>query len=322
MGAISKLDLGAEVTHLIVGGVDTQKYKYVAKDRPDIKVLLPDWIHAVREKWVSGSDDLDLSILEEQHRAPVFYNLRICVTGFENLAQRKHIEELTRLNGADYRGDLSKEVTHLIAYSIHSEKYAFAKRCGLKIVAFEWFQQSLERGMTLDESLYDPLIPRLERGKGAWERTLPKATVLGKRQRGGGSSLIAAAVQNRRLRRSASSRFDSQNDTLWDNIVTAVPQAVQANTISEWDDEGGSDAIGHEVRRPAVAANITNLPNNGPETSRTTTGIFSEIRFVLYGFDKKKVSWHELSVQTTLTSDRQPYFKGISTPTMVLFLPQ
>lgn len=56
MGAVHALDLTGEVTHLIVGDSNTPKYKYVAKERPDIVVLDPAWIDAVREVWIDGGD--------------------------------------------------------------------------------------------------------------------------------------------------------------------------------------------------------------------------------------------------------------------------
>lgn len=319
MGAISKLDLTSEVTHLIIGDIDTPKYRYVAKEREDVKVLLPGWIHAVREKWMSGSDNLDLFTLEREYRAPTFYKLRICITGFDDLATRKNIEEIANMNGAVYKGDLSKDITHLIAHSTHLAKYTYAKQWGLKVVALEWFQQSLDRGMVLDERLYDPLMERRERGKGAWQRKSPTATNLGKRQRGDNSPLTTTAAQSRRLRRSASSRFDSQNDGLWTNIVAAVPQAPRTNTTSEWDDNGGGQVNGHEFRRPTTATN-TRHPEELPQMPSKPKGIFFETLFVLYGFDEKKVGCCKLGVRGILTRYRQQYFRSIFSLTMVLSL--
>ena len=85
MGATSKLDLTSDVTHLIVGEVDTPKYKYVAKERPDVKCLLPQWVYAVREAWMAG-EELDVEAIEAQYKLPTFMKLRICVTGFEDCA--------------------------------------------------------------------------------------------------------------------------------------------------------------------------------------------------------------------------------------------
>jgi len=82
MGAIHKLDLTSDVTHLLVADIDTPKYKHVAKARPDIYVLKPDWIQAVRSVWVQGGS-VDIDALAEEYRLPTFHGLRICVTGFD-----------------------------------------------------------------------------------------------------------------------------------------------------------------------------------------------------------------------------------------------
>lgn len=83
MGATIKLDLTSDVTHLIVGNTSSAKYRYVAKAREDVKVLLPEWLDALRTLWMEG-DDVDAAALEEQYRLPTFYGLKICLTGFDN----------------------------------------------------------------------------------------------------------------------------------------------------------------------------------------------------------------------------------------------
>lgn len=83
MGAINKLDLTSDVTHLLVGGTDTPKYKFVAKGRPDVKCLLPSWIEAVRQSWLEGGET-EVEALEIKHQVPTFTDLRICVTGFDD----------------------------------------------------------------------------------------------------------------------------------------------------------------------------------------------------------------------------------------------
>jgi len=86
MGGVHKLDLTSDVTHLIVGEADTPKYKFVAKERPDVKCLLPGWIDAVRASWLD-CEEPNLEVLEIQHKVPTFFGLRVCVTGFEDCTQ-------------------------------------------------------------------------------------------------------------------------------------------------------------------------------------------------------------------------------------------
>ena len=83
MGAVHKLDLTSDVTHLVVGNTDTPKYRYVAKERPDVKVVIAEWVEAVRDSWMQGGDT-NVAALEEEYRVPTFFGLRICLTGFED----------------------------------------------------------------------------------------------------------------------------------------------------------------------------------------------------------------------------------------------
>lgn len=83
MGAIHKFDLTSDVTHLIVGDTDTPKYKFVARERTDVKCLLPTWIEAVRDSWIAGGET-DVERLEAEHILQAFHSLKICVTGFED----------------------------------------------------------------------------------------------------------------------------------------------------------------------------------------------------------------------------------------------
>ena len=93
MGAQVKLDLTSDVTHLIVGNTNSAKYRYVAKAREDVKVLFPDWIHALQKVWMAG-EDAKVPELEEQWRLPTFYRLKICLTGFDNRTIATPIGEL------------------------------------------------------------------------------------------------------------------------------------------------------------------------------------------------------------------------------------
>ena len=83
MGAVHKFDLTSDVTHLIVGETDTPKYKFVAKERPDVKCLKASFIEAVRRSWLEGGET-DVEALEKEHKLPAFSGLTICVTGFED----------------------------------------------------------------------------------------------------------------------------------------------------------------------------------------------------------------------------------------------
>ena len=81
MGAAHEHDLTEDVTHLVVGKLETAKYIYVAKERPDVKAVTAKWLEAVRDAWLEA-EEVDVSALEQEHSAPTFSDLTICVSGF------------------------------------------------------------------------------------------------------------------------------------------------------------------------------------------------------------------------------------------------
>lgn len=83
MGADHKYDLTSDVTHLIVGNIDTQKYRYVAKERPDVKIVQPGFIEAARIQWMQGGET-NVAELEKEYQVTTFWGLQICLTGFDD----------------------------------------------------------------------------------------------------------------------------------------------------------------------------------------------------------------------------------------------
>lgn len=301
MGAIHKFDLTSDVTHLIVGGTDTPKYKFVAKERPDVKCLLPGWIDAVRASWMEGGET-DVHALEITHRLPTLTGLIICVTGFDDLVYRKNLEDLINDNGGDYRGNLTRDVTHLIAKEPSGAKYNYAGQWGIKTVAVEWLEQSLERGMTLDETLYNLLLQPSERGRNAWIRKSFSTTSLGKRAREDEAILPNA----RKLRRTASTRLSSHNDGLWSEINGGEVK-VEKLKVDAWD-EAQKEAEDQRKSLDAPQANmsISAQSNAGDHVSNRSQpvtnlssvlckapleeGLFHGKTMLLRGFDEKKTA--------------------------------
>ncbi|KAL4747865.1 hypothetical protein BDW72DRAFT_181780 [Aspergillus terricola var. indicus] len=212
MGASHNYDLTSDVTHLIVGEISTEKYKFVARERSDIVVLRPEWIEAVRQSWMQGGDT-DIRALEEQYRLPTFSGTAICITGFEDMNIRNYIRNKAQLNGADFRKDLTKQVTHLIARTAGGEKYKYATQWNVKVVTLKWFTDSMERGMILEETLYHPLLPEEQQGVGAWKRSLP--AVKPKPQQ----TESSLGARPRKLRRIASVKLGDQNENIWGDII-------------------------------------------------------------------------------------------------------
>ena len=290
MGAVHKLDLTSDVTHLVVGSITTPKYRYVAKDRPDIKVLHPDWIESVRESWMEGGE-VDVAALEKQHELKPFTGLEICITGFDNLQLRNYISSTVEERGATYHGDLTKQVTHLIAAAPQGSKYTHAKQWGISIVSLKWLEDSLYRGMALDESLYDPVTPVEEQGRGAFRRQPRPRTSLGKHQR---ESTAQEDVGKKKLRRTASSRLESQSQDMWQDI-SARSVSLDNTEADQWKDEDDrptthvSETMSEPPtsERPHTGRGISGLHS---ETSETPGGLFSGLYVLIHGFEKTRAS--------------------------------
>ncbi|RKF79785.1 S-M checkpoint control protein rad4 [Golovinomyces cichoracearum] len=277
MGALHQLDLTRDVTHLIVGSSETMKYKYVARNRQDILPMTESWIEAIRDLWIAD-EDIDLEALERKYMLPTFHSLRFSMTGCEEPAERLRIAELVKANGATYEGDLTRSITHLISLRTDGAKYKAAKSWGLNIVSIEWLYQSLERGMILEEKLFDPSLPKEERGKGAWDRTLPLKTSLGKR-----SNANNVAVENgkRKLRRTASMKLCNQHDKIWADIYggNSIGQGY-GNVVGETKEvekSGQSDKIKTPVLRSEKIAPARKM------------GLFFGCKFWLYNFPSTKM---------------------------------
>ena len=131
------------------------------------------------------------------------------------MAFRAQLQEHIVAHGGDYRGDLTKSVTHLIANAPEGKKYQYAEQWHVRVVSLRWFKDSLHRGMVLEESLYHPTLPLEEQGKGAWNRNAKAPVHLGKRPR----DERPLQEPSRKLRRTASSKLGSQSDNLWEDII-------------------------------------------------------------------------------------------------------
>lgn len=319
MGAAHKLDLTSDVTHLIVGDSDTPKYKFVARERPDVKCLLPSWIDAVRVSWMEGGET-DVNALEITHKLPTLTGLRVCVTGFDDctfgdplrekfvklspitVVYRKELEDLIKDNGGDYRGNLTKDITHLIAKEPSGAKYDFAAQWKIKTVSVEWLEQSLERGMILEESLYHVLLPPSERGRNAWIRKSFSTNSFGKRARD--DEIIPPNA--RKLRRTASARLSTHNDGMWSEIHGGQVKTEEIK-VEAWD-EPKKEAVDHcessdaeQSKLSKFAATAAGYPSFKKSQSEATLSsilckapqqeaLFHGKTFLLRGFNAKKVS--------------------------------
>ncbi|KAI3550461.1 BRCA1 C Terminus domain-containing protein [Colletotrichum abscissum] len=283
LGGIHKYDLTPDVTHLVVGDYDTPKYRHVAKERTDIKVMDAKWIDTVGDLWMKDAD-IDFAALEREWQLKPLEtcghvvdaadsteakrgSLLLCMTGFDDPDQRNSIIEKITSNGGAYTGDLTKRVSHLIVRKPEGKKYKAARAWNIRTVSLPWLEQSIERGLILDEQCFDPVLPAEEQGQGAWNRVTPRKASAGKRSRSG-----AGEIGQRKLRKTASMKLGSQRDMLWGDILGNKPSAESAGP--------GDTADRIEVQDSGIHDRMVQ--------SAPDAGIFSACSFFMSGFEPWK----------------------------------
>lgn len=66
-----------------MGDYDTPKYRYVAKERSDVRPMTTGWIEAMRELWMNDQA-IDIEALEKEHTLPPLTSLRFSMTGCDD----------------------------------------------------------------------------------------------------------------------------------------------------------------------------------------------------------------------------------------------
>jgi len=176
----------------------------------------------------------------------------------------------------------------------------------MKIISLDWFEQSLERGMVLEEALYNPTLPTEERGKDAWVRIEHPSPALGKRTREA-EQPQPLNPNRRKLRRAASTKLGIQGDALWAEIIT--PSGDQGkNEEDEWKEDNLFKQTTPHEDSLAILANNDETPHfdDAEETTTQTPaaapsrppeldrgeGIFQGCIIVIHGFSLDKVRFN------------------------------
>ena len=211
-------------------------------------------------------------------------------------------------------------VTHLIAATPTGKKYEHAVNWKMKIVSWEWFEQSLQRGMVLDEECYNPMMAVEERGKGAWDRRLNASPPpLGKRTRNSDTDQLVNP-NRRKLRRAASSRMGTQSEALWAGI-TAAGSGVAKEVHDDWTEDDIDKQAALSTNAPINDVEISPHDDVQPEEdsvsksrgpsllpSNSSNGIFEGRVVFVHNFDSEKVSSFHVVVldQLNVAVDQHP----------------
>lgn len=191
-------------------------------------------------------------------------------------------------NGGEYNGNLDKITTHLVVQEPTGKKYLAARKWGIKIVAKQWIEDCIKRGMILNENCYDPHLPPEEIGKGAWINREVRRKSLGKRLR------EAATAQSeggrRKLRKTASMKLSSQRENMWGQILGQQPSAEQSGASLQTEEPTQPLPNDSMLRPPSEpvsrAGEVLDSFRGGESSSR---GIFASCSFCVFGFPSNYV---------------------------------
>lgn len=189
---------------------------------------------------------------------------------------------MIQANGGDYTGNLDRSVTHLIVRQPTGRKYMAARRWKIHIVAPQWVEGSVQRGMILDEGFYDPHLPPEEIGKGAWVKRDVHRKSLGKRLR------EAATAQGedgrRKLRKTASMKLSSQRENMWGQILGQQPSANQSGATLQAEEPTQPLPSDTMLRRPSESAShIPEVLDSFGAKGNSDT-VFASCCFYIFGF--------------------------------------
>jgi hypothetical protein len=207
--------------------------------------------------------------------------------------ERQHIIEKIRNNGAHYHGDLTREVTHLIVAKPKGAKYDRAKSWSIKTVSLKWLDESLERTMAVDESLYHPLMPLEDQGQGAFVRGYQRPPVTGKRQRQESATETKEETGKRKMRRTTSAKLADHSQNMMTSFLSHGVEETSDLVNDQWTDSNHVVTPPRSVtppNRPNIASRRTSSEVE-PVPHQEELGLFSGVVCLVYGHDEKKVSW-------------------------------
>lgn len=212
------------------------------------------------------------------------------------VAYRNYIQDTAIAHGADFRKDLTKSVTHLIARNTEGQKYKFATQWNIKVVTMKWFTDSIERGMVLEETLYHPLLPQEQQGVGAWNRTAPPA------KEKAADAENSSNPRPRKLRRIASTKLVDQNEGIWSAIVGAgfENNELRRSTNSQLKNEDVTSSkitrkasVVQEAKSFASETTFAEAQGSRQDTSEvrqaSNNGFLDGCYFFIHGFSPKQV---------------------------------
>ncbi|VDM46716.1 unnamed protein product [Toxocara canis] len=158
-GAVSK-DLNDKTTHLVARECNPSSAKYLAATKSSIPVLSMEWVDKAWDAalkgytvWFGEKD------VYNEYKLKIFTGCVITCSGLSS-SERMTIAHIVKANGGVFSPEMERNrCTHLLTDKNSGEKYRKAREWGwdcVKIVRVKWLDKCVQKGMRLQERLYEP----------------------------------------------------------------------------------------------------------------------------------------------------------------------
>lgn len=145
--------------------------------------------------------------------------------------------------------------------------------------------------MALDESLYHPLMPLEDQGRGAFVRGYQRHPALGKRRRQEAATETKDDSGKRKMRRTTSAKLADHSQNMMTSFLSHGGEEASELVSDQWMDS-------NHIVTPPRSATPPYRPNIVPQRASSEAGhvphqaepgLFSGVLCLVHGHDEKKV---------------------------------
>lgn len=313
MGGFYLADLMTDIRYMIVGRRDSDKFRFVVKNRYDVICLAPDAIDTLYKLWLEGEpkERLDPGL----YRLPIFDQMKLCVARIDEKLDRKAfmgpdknwrnalhetpfdksvLQTILRKNGGEFSDVLSQELTAVITTETKGKRVEMAREWKIPVVHPIWVHDCVVRGLAIPFIYYD-LNPDNDYTKGCnvWSLVVRKNR---------SNSKVSTAVKR------------AGSDTVWKLLMlskSSTPNLTPDSTSNVWEETNETPL--------AEESPVSEVLPPAPKRRNTSANLklFQNMVFVPLGFfnDKKKMLSKVLAANDgRLTSSNDPQTTHVIVP--------
>ncbi|RLV90158.1 S-M checkpoint control protein rad4 [Spathaspora sp. JA1] len=346
-------DLMSDVTYLIVGDRNTEKYRFCIRNRPDVKFITVESVLKVHHAWINGEEDPEeLNI--DKYPLSIFHNINICFSRIDlspsqissllsskfrhqvpqtlspmSFFTYKNLTTIVSQNGGKSTESLSLTSTCVVSTESRGKRYTKALEWGKPVLHPMWIFDSLIRGAALDFDDYvltnNPL-EMYEHGCSVWSQIGSKST--SEREEAIPVSAMSTVTEPKKINKL---KRGNTNDEIWNSIMdkTKTHSKREQNSDNIWDETNdNSDTDNDNVEDNVHKSKSEQLPP--PKESQ----LFLGFNFLITGFSTNESTLLSKAVENLsgeVTNDNTddsithiilPATKGAQSNSLLKIMPQ